>query len=342
MDKYFDIQAVENSMIKYDLNKTIEGVVVLKRADGVIFNIGGKSDAFIPCSDFQDFSEIKVGDRFKVKITKLRNEEGLIECSKSLADIELHENLSAKQLKMGSVFTFYVKNAGKDGLYSQIGEYKIFVPVDETLKPFNLKKYTGKQINGIVTEFNKTDKEFIVSEKIIFEQEKNTAETNFWKSIFINKVVEGTVVAIKPYGAFIDVAGVQCLVHISDISYDRVDNIEDYLKVGETKQFRVIKLDRDNKKVSLGLKQLYDNPKVVLLKNVNVGEIYNGEVVKILRFGAIIKCENGLQGLLHISDATEDLTKNIYEIVKLDQKVKVEIKDIDTEREKVSFILVKN
>ena len=143
-----------------------------------------------------------------------------------------------------------------------------------------------------------------------------------------------------PYGAIINVDGVSCFIHISDLSYDRVNNIEEYIKLNETYNFRVIKIDKQNKKVSLGLKQLGENPKTAIMKKLEVGQIYEGTVIKILAFGAIIKLDNyNVEGLLHVSDATEHNDKRIYQIVKLGQKVKVEIKNINSQRDRVNFKL---
>lgn len=337
----FNLDSIEKTFIKYKINNIVDGVIVSKREDGVVFNIGGKSDAFIKKEDFQDYSTVKVGDRFKAQIISLRNEENMIECSKNSADIIIQDTLCAERLKLGSVFTFFVTKVDKDGVFSKMGTYSIFVPKDELINSSSLKTYFNKQIKGVITEINVNEKSFIVSEKIIHDQERTVAENNFWKSSFINKVVDGKVEKVMPYGAFINVAGIICFIHISDVSYDRIDRLEDILQVGSELKFRIIKLDRESKKVSLGIKQLYDNPKLVLLKNMTVGEVYNGQVVKILQFGALIKCENGVVGLLSLANATTENNRKIYELVKLDDQVKVEVLNIDLENEKLSLKLIK-
>ena len=144
-----------------------------------------------------------------------------------------------------------------------------------------------------------------------------------------------------PYGAFVSVDGFDCFLHISQISYERLDKVEDALCVGEERQFKVIKLDRENKKVELSHKAVLENPKLSQIKQLVVGQVYDGEVVKLLQFGAIVKLENGASGLLHISNATDDRTKKIYEIVKAGDKVQVEVISKDEEEMKVSFALAK-
>ena len=337
----FNLQSIERTFTKYKPNTIVDGIVVLKRDDGVVFNIGGKSDAFIEKEDFQDYSLVKVGDRFKAQIIKLKNDENMIVCSKNSADIIIQDTLNAEKLRLGSVFSFFVTSTKRDGAYSKMGTYNIFVPQNELIRQDNIKSYNNKQIRGIVTEINQEEKLLIVSEKVIYEQEKSIAENNFWKAIFINKVVEGRVEKVLPYGAFIDVAGVTCFIHISDVSYEKIDNINEKLKVDDLLKFRVIKIDRENKKVNLGIKQLYDNPKLATLKNMTVGQILNGQVIKILQFGALVKCENNVVGLLSIANATTENNKKIYEIVKLDENIKVEVLNINLEEEKLNLKLIK-
>ncbi|MBO7527379.1 MAG: S1 RNA-binding domain-containing protein, partial [Clostridia bacterium] len=199
--------------------------------------------------------------------------------------------------------------------------------------------YKTKQLNGIVVEKNKETKEIVVSVKLLNEQVKQNAEDTFWNAAFLGKKVQGTVLKIMPYGAFIDVGGVDAFIHISDISHKRINSPSDELKVGETYEFRIIKLDKENKKVSVGLKQNTEDPKIKAIKELKFSEVYDGVVTKILPFGAIIELQNGASGLLHINDATEKNDKRIYEIVKQSDKVKVGVKTISDDN-KVSFRLL--
>lgn len=335
----FSLKEIDKTFAKYKKNEIYEGVVILKRDDGVVFNIGGKSDAFIKKEDFADFNEIKLGDRFKVAILGTKTEDGMIEVSKTIADNILIGSQTAEKLKIGSQISFFITGIKNGSLLSKIGLYEVVVPHDEIdIKLKKLNYYLNKQETGIVTEINKSEKLIVCSIKMLKEQIKETQENLFWSSIFINKIVKGKVEKIMPYGAFVNVDGISCFIHISDISYQKVNNIEDFLNVNQEYTFRVIKLDKQNKKVSLGLKQLYENPKTAIIKNLHVGERYDATVIKILAFGAILRLNNyGIDGLLHVSDATENAGKRIYEIVKVGQKINVEIKNIDLEKDRINF-----
>lgn len=337
----FDLDTIDKTFTKYKKNEIFDGVVVLKRDDGVIFNIGGKSDAFIDKSDFDNFDDVKIGDRFKVAVLGTKTEDGMIIVSKKIADNVIIGSQNAEKLKIGSQFTFYATGIKDNCLVSKMGIYNIVVPNDEidtNLK--NLHYYLNKQFTAIVTEIDKNKRLIVCSIRILKEQQKELQETTFWNSIFINKIVQGKVEKIMPYGAFVDVDGVSCFIHISDIAYEHVNDVSKYLNVGDTYTFRVIKIDKQQKRVSLGLKQLSENPKTAYLKELKIGDKVSGTVTKILAFGAIIKLDDsGLEGLLHVSDATQHNDMRIYQIVKLGQKVEVEIKSIDTNRNRIAFKL---
>ncbi len=343
MSEDFNLETIDKTFTSYKKGQIFDGVVVLKRNDGVIFNIGGKNDAFIPADDFDDFSLVKIGDRFSVVITKQKNDEGLIEASMRLArDIKI-ANQNAQSLRLGSKFTFVVTSVNNGGLHSKMGDYSVFVPASEASLKFvkDLKSFVNKQLEVVVTEIDHENKTIIASAKLLQEQIKVALENNFWNSIFINKIVKGKVKKIMPYGAFIEVDGIDCFVHISNLSYDKVKDVHDVLKEGEERQFKVVELDRENKKVELSYKALLEDPKISRVKELEVGKVYKGKVVKLLRFGAIVKVENGATGLLHIQNCTENRQKNIYELVKVDDEVNVVVLSKDEDEGKVSFKLEK-
>lgn len=339
-DLKFDLNAIEQTLANYKKNSIYDGVVIAIREDGVIFNIGGKSDAFIRKDDFANFSDIKIGDRFKAIVLGTKTEDGMIEVSKSEAEEIITGSIKAEALKVGSTFTFIANSYNEDGIVSKLGAYKIFVHKDQIdAKVHHLGYYKNKQLEAIVLEINRENKEIIASVKMLKEQIKENAENLFWSAAFVGKKVLGKIIKIMPYGAFVDINGVDAFLHISDISYKRIKTPEEIVKVGETYEFRIIKLDQENNKVSVGLKQNNEDPRITAIKSLKFSEIYEGVVEKILPFGAIVTLENGAQGLLHISDATDNREKRIYEIVKLDEKVKVGVKSISEDNTKVSFIL---
>ena len=192
----------------------------------------------------------------------------------------------------------------------------------------------------MATEINVEEKKIIASISLLEDKVRAENESNFWRANFINKIVNGTVKRFVPYGAFVEVNGIDCLLHISEISHDRITSASEVLEIGKTYKFKIIKIDKESKKVSLSFKQLQESNKTKLLKEVKVGDTFEGKAVKILQFGAIIKIPNGLEGLLHIKNATDDSRKQIYQIVKLGDTIQVKIKNIDLERCRLEFTII--
>lgn len=336
----FNMDSISETLAEYKKNSIYDGIVVAKRDDGVIFNIGGKRDSFISKLDFDNFEDVKIGDRFKVLVLGTKTDDGFIEVSRSQAEDIISGSIKAEALKVGSIFTFVVNGYNEYGLVSKLGSYKIIVPKEHIESHIHhLGYYKSKQVEAIVIERNSEKNEIVASIKMLKEQIKENAENLFWSAAFLGKKVNGTIKKILPYGAFVDMSGVDAFLHISDMSYRRISTPEEAIKLGETYEFRIIKLDKDNKKVSVGLKQNMPDPRITAIKQLKFSEVYDGEVTKILPFGAIIQLDNGVQGLLHVSDATEKNDRRIYEIVKLGDKVKVGVKSISDDNTKVSFRL---
>ena len=338
----FSLEQIEKTFTSYKKGQMFDGVVVIKRETGCIFNIGGKNDAFLPKEEVDDYEGLKIGDRFKVIIINSKNEDGLLEVSKVLADNQILATQNANKLKLGSRFTFVPSEGNYEGLKSKMGEYNIFIPIAEvSVSTRDTRRAVGKQFEAIATEIDRENKTIVASIKMLEDQIRENNESLFWKSIFINKIVKGIVKKILDYGAFIDVGGVDCFIHISNLAHTRIGHPSEVLTLGQEYTFKVIEVDRENKKVSLSLKALQESPKELAIKQTLVGQVYDGVVIKILKFGAIVKIDNGATGLLHIKNATEENNRQIYEIVKLDEKVQVEVLDKDEEEQRISFKLLK-
>lgn len=340
MDIKFNLDTVDQTFSSYKTNQIYSGVVVSKQADGFIFNIGGKKDAFIPNSEID--GDIKVGDRFSVLVTSKTNELGQVVASKRLADATILGNQNAAGIRLGKAFTCVLTDIKEGNLISRMGDYQIIVPEGEisSAVKFNPRSFLGRQIEAVAIEIDHAAKRVIASIKVLTDQTKAQNEEIFWRVNFINKIVSGTVKKNMPYGSFVSVNGVDCFLHISDISFDRLQHPSERLEEGKEYQFKILKMDKENKKVSIGMKQLEDSKRLLALKSLKSGQSYEGEVIKLLPFGAIIRLENGVDGLLHINDATEDKRKSIQEMVKLEQRVMVKVLSADAEKERVSFTLL--
>ncbi len=343
MGENFTLEEIDKTFKKYKLNELADGVVVSKKDEKLIFNIGGKLDAVVPKEECINFDSIKIGDRFKVCIINKHDEDGNVVASEKLAYELETGNQSVKSFKVGTQFSCVITDIlGNGNLKSKIGQFEIIIPSEEISsgKQINPRKLLLKQVNALVTEINLDEKRIIASIKILEDQIHEANENAFWRSVFINKIVEGTVKHIVPYGAFVEVGGITCLLHISDVSYQKIESVSDVLEIGKTYKFKILKIDAENKKVNLGYKQLQESPRAKALKEVKIGDRFDAKVTRLLPFGAILRAENGLEGLLHIKNATEDRRLMIHQICKLDEIVSVYVKSIDNERERVEWSIL--
>lgn len=343
MGENFTLEEIDKTFKKYKVNELADGVVVSKKDEKLIFNIGGKLDAVVPKEECTNFDGIKIGDRFKVCIINKHDEDGNVVASEKLASELETGNQSVKNFKVGTQFSCVITDIlGNGNLKSKIGQFEIIIPAEEisSNKQINPRKFLLKQVNALVTEINLDEKRIIASIKILEDQIREANENAFWRSVFVNKIVDGTVKHIVPYGAFVEVGGITCLLHISDVSYQKIESAADVLEVGKTYKFKVLKIDAENKKVNLGYKQLQESPRAKALKEVKVGDRFDAKVIRLLPFGAILRAENGLEGLLHIKNATEDRRLMIHQICKLDETVSVYVKSIDNERERVEWSIL--
>lgn len=337
-DIKFNLESIEKTFVNYAKKKILIGKIVLLKNDGAVIDIGGKLDGFLPSKEFSEFNDAKIGDSFSVMLLGDKNDEGMILVSKNEADKIIIGNSKVETLKSGDKMNFTVTRIQNNNLIGYLGEYKIIIMNKNiSLRPtVFLGKYLNNNIEVYVLEVDKVKKTILASVINPNSEKQENVQNMFWQNAFINKIVKGKVMKIMPYGAFVNVDDVDCFVHISDLSYNKIDKVEDFLTEGEEKFFRIIKLDKDNKKVLLGLKQMSENVKIDKLKSLEIGKVYNGKVTKILPFGALVALKDNIEGLLHISD-TNLPQKRIYEIVQVEQEIDVIIKSVDLEKERVSL-----
>ena len=344
MDEKFNIESIDKTFTRFKVGTKVNAIVVAMLKNGVLLNIGGKKDGFIPFSEEEDkaLAEVKIGDEFEAIITKTKDESEAIILSKAKADYIRWGNEVVNGLKVGDVTDLIITGSTKAGLLSNIGNFEVFVPYSQISNrkvDNNLNNYVNKQVKAVVLEIDLSKSKIVASVKAYEENEQHTLETAFWEAIFENKIVSGKVVRFTDFGAFVNVNGIDCLVHNKEVSFNKDEKASDVLELEKTYDFKVIKCDREEKKVSLSYKALQENPVTNKIKKLNVGDVVTGEVKKILSFGAIIKFGDDLEGLLHIKEASHFYVKNIYEVAKVGQQLELKIVAIDLENNNVSLSL---
>lgn len=344
MDEKFNLETIDKTFTYFKVGSKVNASVVAILKNGVLVNIGGKKDGFIPFCEEESkaLTDVKVGEEFEAIITNTKDESGCIILSKEKADYIRWGNEVVNGLKVGDNTNIIITNKNKAGIISKIGAFEVFVPYSQISSKKidnNLDNYINKQFTATILEIDLIKKKIIASIKAYEDKQKIDLETAFWQSIFENKIVTGTVIRFTEFGAFVNVNGVDCLLHNTEASYDKNKTARDIFEIEKEYEFKVIKCDKENKRVSLSYKALQENPltaKVALLK---VGDVVEGEVKKILPFGAVIMLQNEVEGLLHIKEASHFFVKNIYEVAKVGQKLTLKIINIDYKANKVSLSL---
>lgn len=344
MDEKFDLDSIDKTFTRFKVGAKVNATVVAKLKSGLLVNIGGKKDGLIPFCDEENkaIQDVNIGDSFEAIIVSTKDESGAVVLSKQKADDLRIGNEIANTLAVGNETELIITSATKAGLVSKLGTFEVFIPYSQISYgriDNNLQNYVNKQFKAIVLEIDLIRHKIVASIRAYEEHEKLSAEEAFFSSIYENKVVTGKVIRFTDFGAFVNVGGVDCLCHNSEVSYEKNKKASDVLELDKSYDFKVIKLDKENKKVSLSYKALQVNPIVEKLKAYKVGDVVNGEVKKILPFGAIVAFGDGLEGLLHVKEASHFYIRNVYEVAKVGQKMDFKIIEIDPESNKVSLSL---
>jgi len=292
----------ESSLRELLPGNVVRGTVVQLTPDSVVVDVGGKSEGLIALSEFCDETgvpAVKIGDEFDVYIERTESESGLISLSKEKAD----RQKIWSTLEEGSVVEGRVVSRIKGGLSVDIG-VNAFLPGSQVdLRPVrNLDKLLGETFAFKIIKLNKRRGNIVLSRRVLLEDERESQRVDTLKMIEEGQVVQGIVKNLTDYGAFIDLGGIDGLLHITDMSWGRVNHPSDILTVGEKIDVKILKFDREKERVSLGLKQTVPDPWIEVEKAYPVGDRVKGKVVSLTDYGAFVELEQGVEGLIHVSE----------------------------------------
>ena len=292
----------ENSIKELKPGNVVTGTIVQINKDTVVVDVGGKSEGLIPINEFVGEDgpiELKVNDQFDVLIERTENEHGLISLSKEKADRQKVWN----DLEEDAVVPGRIVSRIKGGLTVDIG-VNAFLPGSQVdLRPVrNLDKLIGETFDFKIIKLNKRRGNIVLSRRVLLENERESMRGDTLKTLSEDQVVEGIVKNLTDYGAFIDLGGIDGLLHITDMSWGRVNHPSDILSVGDTIQVKVLKFDKEKERVSLGMKQTTTDPWFEVEKTYPVGEKVNGKVVSLTDYGAFVELSQGVEGLIHVSE----------------------------------------
>jgi len=323
----------------------IDGVVVRVDPDEVLVDVGSKSEGVISSRELgtreAGTPDLHAGDHIKVFVLQPENEDGNVVLSLRRARAESVWVKAQEQQATGEMIDAEVREQNKGGLIVNILGLRGFLPTSQVSRTHssNLQELVGQRIGVKILEVNRKRNRLIVSQKAAFDEDRARQRGELFDKLKIGDEIEGKVSGLTTYGAFVNLGAADGLIHISELSWDRVANVADVLQVGQDIRVKVIKLDPDTSRISLSLRQLGQDPWDHIEKRFPPGAIVEGEVTKIKKYGAFLQIGDGIEGLLHISELAWEHVEHTEDVVQVGQHLRVRVLQADRSRRRISLSL---
>lgn len=329
---------IDSKFPEFREGSIVPGTIIEIRPQVVLVNIGYKSEGAIPVSEFED-EEIEVGDEIEVLLERLENDEGNIVLSKEKAAHKQNWEKIVAVYREGGLVKGKVKSVVKGGLMVNVG-VEAFLPGSQVdiIPPKDLNEYVGKVYEFKIVKVNDERKNIVLSRREVIEAERSEQRQRFLQTVNVSDKVEGIVKNITDFGAFVDLKGMDGLLHITDMSWGRINHPSEMLHIGQLLEVIILEVDREKERVSLGLKQMSDNPWADIERKYPIGQHVAGKVTKLLPYGAFVELEKGVEGLVHVSELSwvKRITRP-SDVLKLDQEIQAVVLGISKEEQKISL-----
>ncbi|WP_205697796.1 30S ribosomal protein S1 [Conexibacter sp. SYSU D00693] len=328
----------------FDEGEVVSGRVVRIDNDEVLVDIGYKSEGVIPSNELSirknvnPADEVELGEEVDALVLKKEDDDGRLIMSKKRARFEKAWRNIEAAAESGTPVTGTVIEVVKGGLIIDLG-VRGFLPASlvDIRRVANLDEFLHAQIECKVIELNRSRNNVVLSRRAVLEEERKEQRQEILDRLQPGLVVEGQISNIVDFGAFVDLNGIDGLIHISELSWSHVNHPSEILTIGDTVQVKVLDIDRDRQRISLGLKQTQADPWQRVVDTYNVGDELEGTVTKVVTFGAFVEILDGVEGLVHISELATHHVENPREVVQPGDDVRVKILEIDTERRRLSL-----
>ncbi|ACQ71901.1 MULTISPECIES: 30S ribosomal protein S1 [Exiguobacterium] len=331
-------------MPDFEINRgqIVTGTVVKIEDKQALIDIGYKTEAILPISEvssmhLDDLNEsLQVNDEIRVKVKKVTDEEVVV--SKKDVDAEAAWDRIVEKFESGEVFEVMVKDKVKGGLVVDIG-IRGFIPASLVESHFveDFSSYLNNPITVKVVEIDREKNRVILSHKAVVEEEMSAKKSETLESLEVGQVIEGTVQRLTDFGAFVDIGGVDGLVHISEMAHSRVEKPSDVVTEGDRVKVKVLGLDLDNEKVKLSIKETQPGPWETIEGKIQPGDVIEGTVKRLVTFGAFVEVAPQVEGLLHISQIANRHIATPSEVLSEGQEVKVKVLDVHLDDKKISL-----
>jgi small subunit ribosomal protein S1 len=332
-------EALRQSPTRFATGQIVKGTVIEVRPKEVLVDIGYKSEGVISANEFDDIKTVKLGDEVDVLIEKLEDKEGMVVLSKEKAEFKKNWDKILTICNEGGTITGKVKAAVKGGLLVNIG-VEAFLPASQIdiIPPKNLAQFIGNSYEFKVVKINQERQNIVLSRRELIEQQRNEKRSKLLTDMTPGDIRKGTVKNITDFGAFIDLNGIDGLLHITDMSWGRIGHPSELLKVGQDIDVVVLDINREKERVSLGLKQKLSNPWENIDAKYQVNAKVKGKVVNLVPYGAFVELEPGVEGLVHVTELS--WTKRIAkpsDVLKAGQEIEAVVLGINREEQKISL-----
>ncbi len=338
-------EMLEESLKSLNTDEKVHGVVVGISPTEVYVDVGRKQAGFIPAAELSNDPNVKpeeavkIGDEMDLLIMKTNDQEGTIMLSKRRVDAMKGWEEIAQAQENNEILTGKVIEVVKGGVIVLKGAMRIFVPASQATasRGEDLNELMGQEVRFRIIEVNRQRRRAVGSIRSVLREERKAAQEKFWEQVEEGQTYTGKVKSLTNFGAFVDLGGVDGMVHISELSWNRIKHPSEVLNVGDTVEVYVKGLDRENGKISLGYKKPEDNPWVKLEREYPVGTVCDAKIVGMTQFGAFASVIPGIDGLIHISQIADHRIEKPQDVLKVGDEVKVKITEIDFDRHRVSL-----
>ena len=332
-------EAMKQSATRFAAGEIVKGKIIEVRPKEVLVDIGYKSEGVIPTNEFVDANALKVGDEIDVLIEKLENKDGTVELSHEKAEFKKNWERILTICNEGGTILGKVKSIVKGGLVVNIG-VEAFLPASQidVITPRNLAQFVNNTYEFKVVKINQERQNIVLSRRELIEQERNEKRAKLLAEMVPGDIRKGTVKNITDFGAFIELNGIDGLLHITDMSWGRISHPSELLKVGQEIDVVVLDVNKEKERVSLGLKQKMANPWDSIETKYPVGAKVKGKVVSLVPYGAFVQLEMGVEGLVHVTELS--WTKRVAkpsDVLKQDQEIEAIVLGINREEQKISL-----
>ena len=316
----------------------VTGTVAKVHRDDVFLELGGRNQGLLPLKQFEKSTPPEVGSQLEVVVSRFDEEQGLYEVTLPTAAVSVG---NWDEVEVGQIVEVTITGSNKGGLECQIAGIRGFIPMGQIsiYRVENAEEYVGKKLSCVITEANRSRRNLVLSHRALMEREKKELREKLLAELAPGQIREGVVRNLQSFGAFVDLGGVDGLIHVSQLSWDRVNHPRDVLQEGQTVKVRIEKINPDNGKISLVYRDLAESPWKNVPSKYATGTTVKGHVTKLMQFGAFVKLEPGVEGLIHISEMGHGRVNRPGDVVSEGQEVDVKVLSVDPEAQRIGLSL---